>query len=101
MASKRKTKSKACRGTGDLLRYLEGTIIPDTIESGRKETAADLKAGARFLRGAKSWRVGGTSYTRRDFIAYLEESLIPDFEDSGSDGYANDFTEIATALKRC
>jgi len=29
MARKRKTKAKACRGTGDLLRYLKDTIIPD------------------------------------------------------------------------
>lgn len=99
MAAKRKA-SKCSRDRASLIRYLTGTIIPDTVEAGRDATAKDLRAGLAFLQGARTVTVSGHRYTPDSFCEYLWDTLIPDFEESDS-GYAEDFREIANLIQTC
>ena len=89
--AKRKCKVSG-RGAAAFVRYLEGTLIPDTEESGRTSTAKDLRALCSFIRCADSATISGHRYTRAAFIDYLRDTLIPDLEDDDS-AYADDFRE--------
>ena len=73
----------------NFLRYLKRDIIPDTIDSGRKYTAQDLKKCARLISAGKK---------DAKFSRYLTETLIPDFRESGSTGYVQDFEECVSYI---
>jgi hypothetical protein len=74
------------RNKQEYLDYLRHTIIPDTVESGRIETAQDLKKCERLITAGK---------TNAKFAHFLKETLIPDFRRSGSSGYVEDFRTCA------
>lgn len=71
------------------LGYLRTTIIPDTVASGMKYTAADLRKCARLIAARK---------TDAKFTRFLKETLIPDLRDSGREGYVQDFKECVSFI---
>ena len=97
--SQKKLLARDRREREDFLDYLHNTIIPDTIESGRTETARDLKTLAKVIETGKLPRNSGFS-TVMDFVGFLRDTLIPDLKEMGSTGYVKDFTEGLKHISR-
>ena len=95
-------RAKACRvkGAAGFLRYLTGTLIPDTVEGGQDSMAEDLRAGVAFIRGAHFATIGGKRWTRERYATFIRETLLPDLEESES-AYAEDFEEILRYMDEC
>lgn len=93
---------KACkmggRGCSTFRRYLVGTLIPDTDETGRDGMVRDLEALVAFLDGAKSVSILGRRTSKAAWMNYVANTLIPDLEE-GESAYADDFEEGLALLK--
>lgn len=69
------------------INYLQNTLMPDIMDSGKKEMAEDFKILNGFLKG--SHRSYGRSMP--EFIDYLQSVLIPGLRESGEELTALDF----------
>jgi len=90
-AAKEKKSKLNFKNSGDFIKYLHGTLVPDLRESGHDATADDFVQAIKYMRFPNE--------ETNDFINYLTKTLIPDLKESGHDATADDFSEAVHWIK--
>ncbi len=90
-AAKEKKSKLNFNNSGDFIKYLHGTLVPDLRESGTDAYSDDFVEAMKHMRFPNE--------DTNDFINYLIKTLIPDLRESGSDAMADDYAEAVHWIK--